>query len=48
VVDAARVGSTRRAILSADTMDQAGDLAKGCPILADGGSVEVYETFQVM
>jgi hypothetical protein len=41
-------GLTGYTILSADTLDQASDLAKGCPILADGGSVEVYETFQVM
>ena len=30
-------------IISADTLDQACDLAKGCPVLTGGGSVEVYE-----
>jgi hypothetical protein len=34
-------------IVSADSLDAAAELAKGCPILDDGGSVSVYETFQV-
>lgn len=35
-------------ILSAESLAAAADLAKGCPILTNGGSVELYETFQVM
>jgi hypothetical protein len=35
-------------VVSADSMDAAVDLSKGCPILASGGSVEVGETFKVM
>jgi len=35
-------------ILEADSLDAATDLAKGCPVLAGGASVSVYETFEVM
>lgn len=35
-------------VLSADSLDAAAGLAKGCPVLTHGGSVEVYETFEVM
>lgn len=34
-------------IISADSLDAATEMAKGCPILDDGGDVSVYETFQV-
>jgi len=30
-------------ILTADTLEAAADLAKGCPVLEGGGSVEIYE-----
>jgi hypothetical protein len=35
-------------LLDAETLDAAIDLAKGCPILLSGGSIEVGETFEVM
>jgi len=35
-------------ILKADSLDQASQMAKGSPMIADGGTVEVYETFPVM
>jgi len=35
-------------IISADSLDQAVDLAKGCPVSMGGASVSVYETFTVM
>lgn len=35
-------------VISADDMDAALALAKGCPVLDSGGSVEVCETFDVM
>jgi len=35
-------------ILEADSLDAATDLAKGCPVLAGGASIAVYETFDVM
>lgn len=35
-------------VLSANSLDEAVKLAKGCPHLAAGGQVEVYETFNAM
>jgi hypothetical protein len=35
-------------ILSADSLDAAVALAKGCPVLAGGASIEVIETVDVM
>ena len=46
--DGGAAGLTGYSILSADNLAAAAELAKGCPILAAGGSVEVYETFDVM
>jgi len=40
---AATAGLGGYSILSADSLSAAATLAKGCPILAAGGSVEVYE-----
>ncbi len=48
VSDSGASALTGYSVLSADSLAAAGELAKGCPILADGGSVEVYETFEVM
>jgi hypothetical protein len=39
---------TGYSVLAADDLAAAAELAKGCPVLANGGSVEVYETIQVM
>ena len=39
---------TGYSILSADDLDGAAEMAKGCPVLTSGGTVEVYETFDVM
>jgi hypothetical protein len=41
-------GLTGYTILNADSLPAAVELARGCPILTSGGSVEVYETFDVM
>jgi hypothetical protein len=41
-------GLTGYSVLQADSLDAASELAKGCPVLANGGSVDVYETIQVM
>jgi hypothetical protein len=46
--DGAPSGMTGYTILETDSLDAATELAKGCPILASGGTVEVYETFQAM
>jgi len=35
-------------IIKADTMDAAVQMAKGCPVLESGGSIEVAETFSAM
>jgi hypothetical protein len=35
-------------VIEADSLDAATDLAKGCPVLAGGASISVYETFEVM
>ena len=41
-------GLTGYTVLSADSLQAAGELAGGCPILSSGGSVDVYETIDVM
>ena len=38
---------TGYSILTADDLDAAVKLASGCPIVSDGGSVDVYETIDV-
>jgi hypothetical protein len=40
---AATAALTGYSVLQADSIDAAADLAKGCPVLASGGTVEVYE-----
>lgn len=40
-------GASGYSILTADSLEAAADLAKGCPILADGGDVEVFETVEM-
>jgi YCII-related domain-containing protein len=34
-------------IVTADSLDAATEIAKGCPVLRGGASIEVYETFAV-
>ena len=41
-------GLTGYSIIKADSLQAATEAAKGCPVLSDGGGVEVYETFAVM
>jgi hypothetical protein len=48
VKDGAASGLTGYSIFKADNMPAATKLAKGCPILSSGGTIEVYETFPVM
>jgi len=40
--------ATGYAIIAADSLDAATELTKDCPLLGDGGSIEVAETFAVM
>ncbi|MGZ4148495.1 MAG: hypothetical protein ACXVQJ_00495 [Actinomycetota bacterium] len=35
-------------VLEADSLDAAVTLAKGCPVLQGGASIDLYETFDVM
>jgi hypothetical protein len=41
-------GLTGYSIIKANSLDEASQKAKGCPVLSGGGSVEVYETFNAM
>jgi hypothetical protein len=45
---AAATGLTGYSILTADNLDAASELAKGCPVFANGGKVDVYEAIPVM
>jgi hypothetical protein len=38
---------TGYSVIKADSLDAASELAKGCPVLSGGGSVDVYETIEV-
>jgi hypothetical protein len=42
-----KTGLTGYSILEGKDLDAAVKLAEGCPIVADGGSVDVYETIDV-
>ncbi|HTD58367.1 MAG TPA: hypothetical protein VK672_05685 [Solirubrobacteraceae bacterium] len=44
---AAETGLTGYSILTADSLDAAANLAKGCPVFADGGKVDVYEAIPI-
>ena len=35
-------------IVEADSLDAAAEMARGCPILMNGGEVSVFETIEVM
>ena len=43
VSDGGSCGLTGYSIVSADSLDSAVELAKGCPVLEIGGAVDVYE-----
>jgi YCII-related domain len=45
--DGSDAGLTGYSVLTADSLAAATDLAKGCPVLANGGSVEVYEAIDM-
>jgi hypothetical protein len=48
VADGAPSSLTGYSIVSADTIDAATEQARGCPILASGGTIDVYEGIPVM
>jgi hypothetical protein len=35
-------------VIKADSLDEAVEMARNCPVLQTGGQVSVYETFKVM
>ncbi len=43
----ATAGLTGYTVVSAANLEAAADLAKGCPVLGAGGSVEVYEALEM-
>jgi len=45
--DGAAGGITGFTVISANSMSDAASKAKGCPVLASGGTVEVYETIAI-
>jgi hypothetical protein len=47
VSDGGSRGLTGYSVISADSLDSAVAAAKGCPILATGGSVDVYEALEM-
>lgn len=38
---------TGYSIVAADSLDEATTKAKGCPVLSDGGTVEIYEALPI-
>jgi hypothetical protein len=42
------MGVSGYSVITADSLDEAVEMAKGCPVLQGGASVEVHETFAVM
>jgi hypothetical protein len=44
---AAKSGLRGFSIITADSLTAACDLAKGCPVLQDGGKVDVYEAIPI-
>jgi hypothetical protein len=46
--DGAPSGLGGYSVIRADDLAAATELAKGCPVLSDGGAVDVYETLEVM
>jgi hypothetical protein len=45
---AAQSGVTGYSVISADSLDAATGLVEDCPVIANGGGVDVYETIPVM
>jgi hypothetical protein len=41
-------GPSGYSIIKADSIDQAVELATGCPVLAGGATIQVVETFEAM
>ncbi len=42
-----RLGASGYSLVTANSLQDAVSLAKGCPVIADGGAVDVYETIEM-
>jgi len=47
VAEGAASGLGGYSVLSADSLAAAAELAKGCPLIGAGGTVDVYETIEM-
>jgi len=48
VTDGGFAAATGYTLIKADSLDKAVEIAKGCPVMAGGATVAVYETFDAM
>ena len=48
MTDGAFAAATGYTLIKADSLDNAVEIAKGCPVLIGGAKVAVYETFDAM
>jgi hypothetical protein len=48
VTDGAVTQATGYTLIKADSLDQAVEIAKGCPVLIGGAKLSVFETFDAM
>lgn len=48
VSDGATGSASGYSIITADSLDEATEKARGCPVLQGGANITVYETFAVM
>lgn len=48
VSNGASSGLTGYSVIKADDLATATNMAKGCPVLSSGGTIEVFESLQVM
>ena len=48
VSDGGQIHATGYSVIEAQSINQAIDIAKGCPVLEGGASVSVFETFDAM
>jgi hypothetical protein len=47
VSGAGKLGASGYTVITADSLDAATAAAKGCPVLATGGAVDVYEALEM-
>lgn len=48
VSEGAQAAASGYTLIKADSLDQAVEMAKGCPVLLGGAMISVYETFDAM